>query len=203
MNQTNQSWFDRNSINIGIVFWGILIGLAIFWAFLAVALPKYKYSKASSYEKCQIDLKKLNDSDKFCDTNDKIKSYKEIAEAKTAADEAARKAKLTPKQRCEEEHKGFSDEDGEYYTVLCKDDGSYDIQSASELYEDAMDDYYNDMQEDIYDAPLGANNNCNPNYSPCIPNGADLDCPDIGFTVKVIGSDVYRLDRDKDGYGCE
>lgn len=45
---------------------------------------------------------------------------------------------------------------------------------------------------------------CNPNYSPCVPNVSyDLDCPDIGFTVRVIGSDVYRLDRDKDGYGCE
>jgi len=51
-------------------------------------------------------------------------------------------------------------------------------------------------------APSG---NCNPNYTPCVPNSAtDLDCPDIGFKVKVIGTDVYRLDgKDKDGYGCE
>lgn len=46
--------------------------------------------------------------------------------------------------------------------------------------------------------------NCDPNYSPCIPNVSyDLDCGDIGFTVNVVGSDVHRLDRDRDGYGCE
>ena len=45
---------------------------------------------------------------------------------------------------------------------------------------------------------------CNSNYSPCVPNVAyDLDCPDIGFRVQVTGSDVYRLDRDGDGVGCE
>lgn len=46
--------------------------------------------------------------------------------------------------------------------------------------------------------------NCNPNYSPCVANSSyDLDCPDIGFSVSVIGSDVYRLDADGDGIGCE
>lgn len=46
--------------------------------------------------------------------------------------------------------------------------------------------------------------NCNPNYTPCIPNVPyDLNCPDVGMTVRVIGVDVYRLDRDKDGIGCE
>lgn len=203
MNQTNDSWFDRNSYYIGAAFWGTVIGIIIVWLFLAVALPKYQYSKATSYEKCQIDVKKLNDSDKFCDSSDKIQSYKAIAEANAKKAEEERRAKLTPKERCQEEHKGFSDQEGEYYVVSCKDDGSYDIKSASEVYEETMSDYYNEMQDDVYDTPPRASNNCNPNYSPCIPNGGDLDCPDIGFTVKVIGSDVYRLDRDKDGYGCE
>lgn len=46
--------------------------------------------------------------------------------------------------------------------------------------------------------------NCNPNYSGCVPNVAyDLDCPDIGYSVTVIGYDQYRLDGDDDGYGCE
>jgi outer membrane biosynthesis protein TonB len=45
---------------------------------------------------------------------------------------------------------------------------------------------------------------CDPNYTPCIPNVAyDLDCKDIGFMVHVIGTDRHKLDRDKDGYGCE
>lgn len=41
------------------------------------------------------------------------------------------------------------------------------------------------------------------NYSPMLPDVEDLDCPDIEGTVTVIGEDVYRLDRDKDGIGCE
>lgn len=46
--------------------------------------------------------------------------------------------------------------------------------------------------------------NCDPNYSPCVPNVSyDLDCPDIGFRVHVIGSDPHRFDRDGDGVGCE
>lgn len=46
--------------------------------------------------------------------------------------------------------------------------------------------------------------NCDPNYSPCVPNVSyDLDCPDIGFRVRVIGSDPHRFDREGDGVGCE
>jgi hypothetical protein len=31
----------------------------------------------------------------------------------------------------------------------------------------------------------------------------DLDCPDIGHSVVVVGVDVYRFDADGDGVGCE
>lgn len=49
-----------------------------------------------------------------------------------------------------------------------------------------------------------AASNCDPNYSPCVPNVSyDLDCPDIGFSVTVIGSDPHRFDADHDGHGCE
>jgi endonuclease YncB( thermonuclease family) len=45
---------------------------------------------------------------------------------------------------------------------------------------------------------------CNPNYTPCVPNSAtDLDCTDIRHPVKVVGTDVYNLDREGDGTGCE
>lgn len=49
--------------------------------------------------------------------------------------------------------------------------------------------------------------NCNPNYEGCIPNSThDFDCPDIKklrlAPVKVIRTDVYKLDRDGDGIGC-
>jgi hypothetical protein len=46
--------------------------------------------------------------------------------------------------------------------------------------------------------------NCNPNYSPCVANVKhDLDCSDIRFQVTVKGNDIYRLDSDDDGIGCE
>lgn len=46
--------------------------------------------------------------------------------------------------------------------------------------------------------------NCDPNYSPCVPNVSyDLNCRDIGFRVRVIGSDPHGFDRDGDGVGCE
>ena len=54
----------------------------------------------------------------------------------------------------------------------------------------------------------GSVTGCNPNYQGCIPNSTqDLDCSDIkklGLApVKVIGTDVYKLDRDGDGIGCK
>lgn len=53
---------------------------------------------------------------------------------------------------------------------------------------------------------------CHPNYSgACVPIASDVDCAGgsgngpayVRGPVKVIGRDVYRLDRDKDGIGCE
>jgi endonuclease YncB( thermonuclease family) len=50
----------------------------------------------------------------------------------------------------------------------------------------------------------GSSANCNPNYTPCVPNSKnDLNCPDVGHPVKVIGSDPYNLDGNGDGFGCE
>jgi hypothetical protein len=52
------------------------------------------------------------------------------------------------------------------------------------------------------DPPSGGN--CDPNYTPCVPLVSyDLDCPDIGFSVTVIGSDPHGFDREGDGLGCE
>lgn len=45
---------------------------------------------------------------------------------------------------------------------------------------------------------------CDVNYEPCVQvSSADLDCRDISTSVRVVGVDVYRFDRDGDGYGCE
>lgn len=46
---------------------------------------------------------------------------------------------------------------------------------------------------------------CDPNYrGACVPvSTTDLDCPEIGARVQVVGSDPHRLDGDGDGWGCE
>jgi|SRR5215213_820870 len=52
---------------------------------------------------------------------------------------------------------------------------------------------------------------CDPNYSGCVPIASDVDCAGgngngpvyvIG-PVRVIGRDIYKLDGDGDGIGCE
>jgi len=54
--------------------------------------------------------------------------------------------------------------------------------------------------------------NCDPNYSgACVPIASDVDCAGgtgngpayVHGPVYVIGSDIYDLDRDGDGVGCE
>ncbi|MGW4462979.1 G5 domain-containing protein [Micromonospora sp. NPDC004704] len=52
---------------------------------------------------------------------------------------------------------------------------------------------------------------CDPNYSGCVPIASDVDCAGgsgngpayVTGPVRVIGSDIYDLDRDNDGYGCD
>jgi hypothetical protein len=52
---------------------------------------------------------------------------------------------------------------------------------------------------------------CDPNYSGvCVPVAKDVDCAGTGNgpafvpgPVRVVGEDVYRLDPNKDGVGCE
>jgi hypothetical protein len=57
-------------------------------------------------------------------------------------------------------------------------------------------------------APSG----CDPNYSGgCVPIASDVDCAGgsgngpayVSGPVRVVGSDIYGLDRDGDGLGCE
>lgn len=52
--------------------------------------------------------------------------------------------------------------------------------------------------------PTLSNAECNPNYFPCVPDDyADLDCNELEWRVDVVGDDVYNLDSDGDGIGCE
>lgn len=48
-----------------------------------------------------------------------------------------------------------------------------------------------------------ANSECAPGYEPCLPIADDLNCPEIGSQVLVVGDDPYNLDADGNGVGCE
>jgi len=56
-----------------------------------------------------------------------------------------------------------------------------------------------------------ATSRCDPNYGGCVPIASDVDCAGgsgngpayVDGPVRVIGDDIYGLDRDGDGYGCE
>jgi hypothetical protein len=59
--------------------------------------------------------------------------------------------------------------------------------------------------------PPALASNCTPGYSPCLPPASDYDCaggsgngPQYVYgTVQVTGDDIYDLDRDGDGTGCD
>lgn len=53
---------------------------------------------------------------------------------------------------------------------------------------------------------------CDPNYAgACVPIASDVDCQGgsgngpayVQGPVQVVGTDIYDLDRDNDGIGCE
>jgi hypothetical protein len=61
-------------------------------------------------------------------------------------------------------------------------------------------------------APTGDASDCDPNYSgACVPIASDVDCAGgsgngpayVSGPVHVIGKDIYGLDRDGDGVGCQ
>ncbi len=52
---------------------------------------------------------------------------------------------------------------------------------------------------------------CDPNYTPCVPIDSDVDCAGgsgngpsyVRGPVRVVGRDIYGLDGNDDGIGCE
>ena len=60
--------------------------------------------------------------------------------------------------------------------------------------------------------PLQLGSDCDPNYSgACVPIASDVDCAGgsgngpayVSGPVTVVGQDIYELDRDGNGTGCE
>jgi hypothetical protein len=61
-------------------------------------------------------------------------------------------------------------------------------------------------------APAQPAGNCDPNYADaCVPISSDVDCAGgsgngpayFDGVARIVGSDIYDLDRDGDGYACE
>jgi hypothetical protein len=56
-----------------------------------------------------------------------------------------------------------------------------------------------------------AQTECDQNYDPCVPVASDVDCDQgsgngpayVHGPVRVVGTDIYGLDRDGDGVACE
>jgi len=64
----------------------------------------------------------------------------------------------------------------------------------------------------VFFATSVAAEDCHPNYEgACVPIASDVDCAGgsgngpayVKGPVRVVGPDVYGLDRDGDGIGCE
>ena len=61
------------------------------------------------------------------------------------------------------------------------------------------------------DAESEDRQDCHPSYEgACVPFASDVDCaggsgdgPEYVGRVRVVGPDVYQLDRDGNGIGCE
>lgn len=69
---------------------------------------------------------------------------------------------------------------------------------------------YSSYEKDFELNPIAENSDtsnslCDSNYSgACVPIVPyDLDCPDIGQLVIVVGTDIHKFDRDRDGRACE
>jgi resuscitation-promoting factor RpfB len=74
--------------------------------------------------------------------------------------------------------------------------------------------FVSNFNKDVDRASSAANSSsesCDPNYSGCVPIASDVDCaggpgngPEyVKGPVSVIGTDIYQLDRDGNGVGCE
>lgn len=68
------------------------------------------------------------------------------------------------------------------------------------------------MKKEEMEAETAAASECNdPNYRPCLPLASDYDCPGgsgdgpeyAPGPVEVIGTDIYGLDANNNGIGCE
>lgn len=69
-----------------------------------------------------------------------------------------------------------------------------------------------EAQDAVESEDPSADSSCDPNYAgKCVPIASDVDCAGgngngpayVRGPVKVIGEDIYKLDRDGDGIACD
>jgi len=88
--------------------------------------------------------------------------------------------------------------------LAAKLNASYAVQILCPMYSNFASEFNVD---DIASNSKNQNSSsaCDPNYSgACVPIVTyDLDCPDIGQLVLVVGNDIHKFDRDRDGRACE
>ena len=53
------------------------------------------------------------------------------------------------------------------------------------------------------DSPTRLRAACNPNYAGACIRTRDVDCVDLRQPVQIVGQDIFNLDPDNDGTGCE
>lgn len=178
MSTGSSLWYKRRSILV----WSIVIALATTLSVHA-GVSKYRYAHESPQQKCQTNVLKLNDPDKFCDAYNNIQSHKAVAEQQ-------RRASLTPKQRCQEDHPAtVQDPDtGDVFYNFCNDDGTVTTKTADELQadaENAQSDYYSNLQQQAQqDAQDNSSNTCSPisNEGTCYQPGEYCRNSDHGIT---------------------
>jgi len=173
------------------------VGKVVLWSVTAVATGTAINASANSQPKVAQPINPNSSKVAPVETKKTISETSEVAYIKTSVDDAnIEKGKSTIKTAGVNGIKTFT------YEVTYKDG----VQSEKKL-----------VKEEVTTAPItevtaigtkvayvAPKSSCDPNYTPCVPNVSyDLDCPDIGFSVTVIGSDPHRFDRDGDGYGCE
>lgn len=65
-------------------------------------------------------------------------------------------------------------------------------------------DFFAPLETTSQVVTLAGAKGCYPSYvGRCLPVGRDIDCDQVVGIVRVVGPDVYRLDADGDGEGCE
>ena len=79
------------------------------------------------------------------------------------------------------------------------------------LLDDSLPPVTSDEPPPVIAADSTPERRCDPNYKPCVPIDSDVDCAGgkgngpsyVAGPVRVVGRDIYRLDADHDGVGCE